>query len=150
MPDYATLDAIADAHNPMLGLVWAALLVQALLRRAGPVALARIAAGAVALVVAYGLMAIDTATGLWGRAGLDASTHVAVAVAMITWFAFASRVAGAFTLATFALYVPLMLHQRYHSAGDILTTAFATLALMLPPAWVLRRRLRLPARAAVA
>lgn len=147
MPDYATLDAIADAHNPMLGLVWAILVAQALARRAWHVAIARIATGAAALVVAYGLMGIDAATGLWAHAGLDASTHVAVAVAMITWFAVASRGAGAFTLATFALYVPLMLHQRYHSAGDILTTALATAAVMLPLAWGLRHRLRLPAGA---
>lgn len=149
MPDYATLDAIADAHDPMLGLVWAGLVLQALVRRAWRVAAARVTMGSLALVVAYGLMAIDSATGLWARAGLDASTHVAVAVAMIAWFAVASRAAGAFTMATFALYVPLMLYQRYHSLADIVTSALATVALMLPLAWAARHRLRLPGRGKV-
>ena len=148
MPDYATLDAIADAHNPMLGLVWAALVLQALVARAWTIAGGRLALGLVALAVAYGLMALDAATGLWARFGLDASTHVAVAVAMIAWFAVASRAAGLFTFATFALYVPLMLYQRYHSAGDIATTALATALPMLPLAWGARRWLRCPSRRA--
>lgn len=135
MPSFETLDRIADAHNPLLGLAWVALVAAAAFSRQGRVALGRALFGLGTLVVAYGLEYVDIATGLWPRFGLDYSTHTAVAVAMVATLWACWRPAGIAALATFALYVPLMVYQGYHPPGDIASTALAVALLTAPLAW---------------
>jgi hypothetical protein len=136
MFSHQTLDRVADAHNPMLGCLWFALVGAALLRRQGREAARRAAVGLACLVVAYGLEYVDIATGLWPRLGLDYSTHTAVAVAMVATLRAGARGAGLFAACTTALYVPLMIHQGYHGVGDILSTAAAVaLIVALPARW---------------
>jgi hypothetical protein len=141
MLSYETLDRIADAHNPLLGLVWIALVLRALAARRWRTGAWRALIGLYTLVVAYGMEYVDIATGAWPALGLDYSTHTAVAVAMLATLAAISRVGGWVAAATFALYVPLMLHQGYHGPGDILSTTLVVGALTLPPAWRARRTL---------
>lgn len=132
MPSYETLDLIADAHNPLLGLLWIALVAHALRERRLRTATHRALRGLLCLAVAYGLEYVDLATGLWARLGLDYSTHTAVAVALVATLWAISRIGGWLAVATFALYAPLMVHQGYHGIGDILGT---TLAMGLFVAW---------------
>lgn len=138
MPSYDVLDRIADAHNPLLGLIWIALVFASLLRRRWGDAGRGAGLGLFCLVVAYGLEYVDVATGLWPRMGLDYSTHTAVAVAMVATLFATSRTAGRVAMALFVLYVPLMLYQRYHGPGDIVTTVLAVGLVVAWPAWRLR------------
>lgn len=141
MLSYETLDWIADAHNPLLGLVWITLVVRAFGARRWRTGAYRAGFGLYTLVVAYGMEYVDIATGAWPRLGLDYSTHTAVAVAMLATLWATSRVGGWLAVVTFASYVPLMLHQGYHGPGDILSTTFAVGALTLPLATRPRRAL---------
>lgn len=142
MPSYDTLDLIADAHNPLLGLLWIALVLHAGSMRRWRLAAHRGLRGLLCLAVAYGLEHVDNATGLWPRLGLDYSTHTAVAMAMLATLWATSRGAGWLALATVALYLPLMLHQGYHGPGDIASTTLAVGLLLFPPAWRARRGLK--------
>jgi hypothetical protein len=146
MLSYETLDRIADAHNPLLGLLWITLVMRALASRRWRTGAYRALTGLYTLVVAYGMEHVDIATGTWPRLGLDYSTHTAVAMAMVATLWAISRVGGWLAVATFALYVPLMLHQGYHGPGDILTTTLAVGALTFPLAWRVRRSLLARAR----
>lgn len=139
MPDYETLDRIADAHNPLLGLLWLALVLRALLSRRRRTAAVRALFGAYSLLVAYGLEQADIAAGLWPRLGLDYSTHTAVAVALVATLLATTRLIGLLALASFAAYVPLMIHQGYHGPGDVLTTTLAVALFVAAPAWRMRR-----------
>ena len=151
MPSFKTLDCIADAHNPVLGLLWIALVLRAFASRRWRTGAWRALFGLYALVVAYGMEQVDIATGAWPRLGLDYSTHTAVAVAMVATLLATSRIGGWLAVVSFALYAPLMLHQGYHGVGDILSTTLVVGALTLPPAWRARRVLiRRPVAVAVA
>jgi hypothetical protein len=71
--NYQTLDAIADAVNPVMGVVvllfpW----LRPPLRVQRALIMDLLTLAAVGL--AYAVMAVDAAVGLWGRLGLDYST----------------------------------------------------------------------------
>lgn len=138
MPSYETLDAIADAHNPMLGALWIGLSLFPLLALRWRTAVARALLGLACLLPAYVLMWLENATGAWAAVGLDYSTHTGVAVAMVVTIAVIHRRAGLLALATFAAYVPLMVVQGYHTIVDIVATALVLAALSAAPVVLLR------------
>lgn len=123
MPSYETLDAIADAYNPLLALVSllliAARVFTARWRQAG-VGLAGFVAVA---LVAYGLMVLDHRLGIWPAFGLDYSTHTATAFGLVILLSIEARRLAALWSLSFVGYVLLMLYQRYHTVSDVVTTA---------------------------
>ncbi|MBP0639335.1 hypothetical protein [Cupriavidus sp. AcVe19-6a] len=125
MLSYQALDRIADSHNPVLGAIWIVLALIPLLTRQWRLASARAGLGVACLLIAYGFMWIDGALHIWSRAGLDYSTHTAVAVALIATIGAISCRVGALAVVMFCLYVPLMLHQRYHTVVDVASTVLA-------------------------
>ncbi len=136
---YEALDRIADAINPLLGIL---VLVLPWWRRRGPPWRAWVLnlLTVAAVAVAYAGQALDAAFRLWAQSGLDYSTHTAVftAIASSLWqhgrrWRWASVLVG-------AGYAALMLWQRYHSLLDILTTA-AVMAMALVGFWWIARRL---------
>jgi hypothetical protein len=131
MPNYETLDRIADAINPILGVL--ALVVPWLrpysMRRAP---WAQIAATLMGVALAYVWQAIDAQLNLWSTLSLDYSTHTAVCtvLGLALW-----QLGGRwriFTAAVGVTYATLMVYQRYHTAADIATT----MAVVLPTALV--------------
>ena len=123
MFSYQALDRVADAYNPLLGVAWLIVSVYPLFDRRWRVAGIRIGLGLAALLIAYGLMWLDSALSLWASLGLDYSTHTAVslALAMSTVIIFpASRLPVAVSLLG---YFGLMLYQRYHTPLDIISTS---------------------------
>lgn len=122
MPSYQTLDAIADAYVPALALLWLLLVLVALLARRWQAALMRVGLGAATLAIAYGLMWLDGVLGAWAAAGLDYSTHAAVAFALVSVAGAASRRLVLPAAISLVLYAGLMLYQRYHSVADIVST----------------------------
>jgi hypothetical protein len=132
MLSYGQLDAIADASNPAMGVACLLRLCWLLSKRRWRDAAWMIVVFPGALVVAYGWERIDLHFGLWPGIGLDYSTHTAVAVAAggVLWMFWASaRIAWAFWLLA---YAALMLWQRYHTVGDILTTALVVAFCLTP------------------
>jgi hypothetical protein len=145
MLDYATLDLIADAHNPLVLLV-------ALLGAAAPAAgrnwrLAGARLGALALLVAlvYLLRWLDRLLDPANAWPAGYSTHSALAlVAAACVAAFLPRLrwpAAALLLA----YLTLVRWQGYHSVADIALS----LVLLAPACWLILRRL-VPGPAAAA
>lgn len=127
MPSFETLDSIADSINPICGVV--ALLVPWMKRpTCVRSALTLNALAIVAVGIAYLLQALEGATHLWSRLGLDYSTHTAVfiAIASSIWqygIPWRWSIAGI----GFA-YAILMRIQDYHSVLDIVSTG----AVMVP------------------
>ena len=92
-------------------------------RRERPLrALARVAAS---LGWVYALHFADRGFTFWESAGLDFSTHSAVAIAVGTTLAMQGRGWLAATLVLWACYAALMVHLGYHTAADLGTTAAA-------------------------
>jgi hypothetical protein len=143
MLNYQTLDAIADAVNPVMGVV--ALLFPWLrpsLRVQRALIMDLLTLAAVGL--AYAVMAVDASVGLWGRLGLDYSTHAAVyiAIASALWqYGGVGRLLGSIVGVA---YAALMLWQKYHAVLDIVATAAVMLSLLMLFWWLIgRRHLRL-------
>lgn len=131
MPSYATLDAIADAYTPLLALACLVLLLRplrALQWQALGLRMASLAAGA---LIAYGLMYVDNRLAIWSMAGLDYSTHTAVALVLTMFLSMhwpKARWPGWLSLCVYGL---LMLYQQYHTVADIISTAAAVGVLYL-------------------
>jgi hypothetical protein len=135
MLSYQQLDAIADANNPLLGVVCALRLAWLLSRKQWAYSARMVVFFGCALIVAYGWEKIDLRLMLWPRIGLDYSTHTAVAVAVTYVIFLFWREARIVWLVWLLAYAVLMLWQRYHSVGDIVTTAVVVVMSLLPCAW---------------
>jgi hypothetical protein len=132
MLTYGQLDAVADANNPLLGVVCLLRFIWLLSRKNWNISGRMALFFCCALIVAYGWEKIDIRFAIWPRTGLDYSTHTAVAVAATTvlWL-FWRRGRIAWISWLFA-YAVLMLWQQYHSAADIVTTAGVVICSILP------------------
>jgi hypothetical protein len=122
MTTYEILDAIADTYTPLLFLGYLTLAI--IYWRSGD----RLAPakGLAGIIAAYALMLADNDLQIWRRAGLDYSTHSAVAIVLVIflihkrrWNSFATIGLGA----NLVLYYALEVYQQYHTVMDIVTTA---------------------------
>lgn len=143
MPSHGSLDAIADAHDPLLGADWIALGLYAPIALHWRVASARALPRRACLSCAYGLMSIDDATRASAAVGCDYGTRTAVTAAPVVTLAVIDRRAGLLALATSAACVPLMLVQRSHRVMHTGATTLMVGPLCIPPAVPLRDAARL-------
>lgn len=132
MPDYETLDTIADAYTPALALFsLIAIAISAIQGRWRTAAL-RLMTIFIFAIIAYGFMFIDSRLELWPRFALDYSTHTAVSLVLVIFLSVINKKLAAFWLISFLAYVLLMLYQQYHTIADIVTTAVAVII----PTWL--------------
>lgn len=130
MLSFETLDSIADSVNPICGVV-AFLVPWVKRRRRARAALTLNALTIVAVGLAYLLQALDGATNLWSRLGLDYSTHTAVfiAIASSIW---QHGIPWRWSIAGIGLaYAILMRVQDYHSVLDIVSTGAVIVPLLI-------------------
>lgn len=142
MPDYDTLDNIADAFIPIIFGISLIILVYTLFgghRKLFYHQAILLLAGA---IVAYGLMAIDAQFEFWPTLGLDYSTHTAVALVLTVFLCATLQKKLSLLLVLFLSYLLLMLYQKYHSFADIITT-IVVVSLVYSP-WVIHYIKRLP------
>jgi len=132
MPDYATLDSIADSYNPLLLALSLIFIGAAYFKGRLKTGNWRLIGLAAVVTVAYGLMFADKRYGIWSNFGLDYSTHSATSLGMVVFMSyFTDRRPVRIGLgASFILYALLMLYQRYHSLLDILTTGSVVVLLL--------------------
>lgn len=123
MPSYETLDAIADAYNPLLALVSLLLIAARVFRTRWKLAGVGMAGFMAVALVSYGLMFLDRHLGIWPAFGLDYSTHTATAFGLVILLSIEARRLAALWSISFICYVLLMLYQRYHTVTDVVTTA---------------------------
>lgn len=134
MPKQGILPLVADLYNPalvVLSLVCIGLpLRQRQWKHAG-----LLLAGFIGIaVIAYGIRYLDEVNGLWGRFGLDYSTHTATSIGMVIFLSFASPRHWKGLSLSLVSYALLMMHLGYHTALDVLTTG-VTVGL-LAAAWL--------------
>jgi hypothetical protein len=129
MLNYQTLDAIADAVNPAMGVLALAFpWVRPPLRAQRALLMDLLTLLAVG--IPYAVRAVDASFEVWGRLGLDYSTHTAVYVAIASALWQHGRVGRLLGVIVGVAYAALMLWQRYHSVLDIVTTALVTMSLL--------------------
>jgi hypothetical protein len=137
--DHASWDQIADAVNPTLGVITLALSLA--IRRAGsPPRWAQLLLTLTAVAGIYAVGWLDARFALWARVGLDYSTHTAVCVALVASLYMIDWRLGVAGAVIAMLYGMLMLHQKYHSPGDILSTTLVIAPLAFG-IWILGRRM---------
>lgn len=121
MTSYEILDAIADSYNPLLFLGYIVFSV-VYWKRGDRLAVAK---GLCGIIMAYILMLSDSEFEFWRSAGLDYSTHSAVAWSLIAFHVHKRRWNSSATIGlsmSLALYYGLELYQHYHTVLDILST----------------------------
>lgn len=131
MLSYEILDAIADAYNPLLGVISLALIAAPLFSRRWRATGIRGLHLTVGLVIAYGLMFLDNALGIWPRFGLDYSTHTAVACVLAVFLAVHAPRLVWLWIGSLVAYLVLMLYQGYHVPLDVATTAVVVAAPLI-------------------
>ena len=136
---YEQWDTIADAYTPALGVLCLLLLLRPLVTRDRTTAAIRAIHLLVGLLIAYGLMLLDDAFGLWAAAGMDYSTHSALSLVLVTYLCIhAPRLMLLWDL-SLLLYFLLLIYQQYHSASDLVTTTLAVMVTLYASFSVLNR-----------
>ena len=130
---YDTLDAIADTYVPTLVVLAILRSVPAsgdsrMLRFA-----LRISTVTALAALTYGLMYADAKLELWSRLSLDYSTHTALSLSLVIWIVARWPIARVLWWSSWALYLALMVYQRYHTVTDIVTT----IIVIAPFAWLI-------------
>ena len=124
------LAVLADLYNPTLLVLSLALmgrpLKQMRWRRSG---LLLVGFFGVA-VVAYGIRYADQVYRFWERFGLDYSTHTATSIGMVIFLSYIAARQWKYFWLSLLSYAFLMIHLRYHTAMDILTTALVVAPLV--------------------
>ncbi|WP_416395616.1 hypothetical protein [Allohahella sp. A8] len=137
--NYETLDTIADAYVPLLGVICIVLIAQRALvtdwahARKGVLLLIH------GLIVTYGLMVLDYQLGIWPAVGLDYSTHSAIAISLVLVALFIMPSLLWPLVSSLVGYGLLMLYQNYHTLADLLTTGVGVSLLIFPVGYVLFR-----------
>lgn len=150
MFDYHTLDFIADCYTPLLLLSLIAIFLATF--TATPTASAtahrwsRLGIDVLLLcygaVVTYALMFADKAYSLWPTIGLDYSTHTAAALILVLLIHRGAAVIRWPNGLLFLAYAGLMIYQKYHTTGDILSTAIVVALLFYPVVSLMDKKLR--------
>lgn len=139
MLDYETLDTIADSYVPILAALSLVTLAISFITdqpRLFAIQAANFCSG---LLVAYGLMFLESYSGLWASFGLDYSTHLAVSLVFVIFLSIAVNKYALVLGASLIAYTLLMLYQGYHSVADIVTTALVVGVLLLPGSYLFYR-----------
>ena len=122
MPDYETLDVIADIYNPLLAVTALGMIVLALLRQQKVNAKYQVISILLAMIAVYCFFFLDKHFEVWSSVGLDYSTHTAFALVFVVHLAWFTKSWLWWLAGSFFLYLALMKFQEYHSWGDIITT----------------------------
>ena len=136
--DYESWDRVADAINPILGVITLALSL-AIRRPGNPPRWAQLILTLTAVASVYAIRWLDGHYALWPAAGMEFSTHAGVHVAIVASLWMIDRRLGIAGVVIALLYGALMLYQKYHSFADIASTVvvIAPLALGI---WILGQR----------
>lgn len=149
--NYQTLDIIADSYIPLLALLSLYWLIILSGKRPGkqdevgePCVLPqkslfryRLLGLAILLGTAYGLMFLDNLFHLWPSAGLDYSTHTAVALVLVIYLILLKPEFKFLWGLSLIAYCGLMYYQQYHIVADMISTATTIMSVLLLLAWLL-------------
>ena len=122
---------IADLYTPMIVIICVISMVQ--LGREQGMRSGLFALSGVLLSTAfiYVVMFLDNSVGIWPAFNLDYSTHTAIALVFIGYFiVYTPKLRGVMVLSIVG-YAALMMHQKYHTLSDIITTTVCVMPVIL-------------------
>ena len=132
MPDFQTLDNIADAYTPALLATCLLLLLQSCMQKNWPHVIKQVSLLACGLGLTYTTMLLDHTFNIWPSLNMDYSTHSAIALALSVFLIYNLPAMTLFWLSALIAYFLLMLYQQYHSLSDIVTTCLFISTCLLP------------------
>jgi hypothetical protein len=138
--DYETLDTVADLYVPFLAVLCGVVIGKRAWSHDWGKAKMAILFFIYGLVVTYGLMLLDDWFELWPKAGLDYSTHTAIAICLAAVLMFLVQSLSWLLGLSLVGYGLLMLYQNYHTVADILTTSIAVCIFIFPMSYALWSR----------
>ena len=122
---------IADLYTPIIVIMCTICMVLSARKHSKRVGLLQLSGVLLSTVFIYALMFIDNALGIWPSFNLDYSTHTAIALVFIGYFIVYTprlRTVMVFSIVT---YAALMMHQKYHTLADIITTTICVMPVIL-------------------
>lgn len=122
---------IADLYTPMIVVM--CIISMVLLGREQGLRSGLFALSGILLSTAfiYAVMFLDNSVGIWPAFNLDYSTHTAIALVFIGYFlVYSPKLRGVMVLSMVG-YAALMMHQKYHTLTDIITTTICVMPVIL-------------------
>ncbi|OBU24542.1 hypothetical protein C0Z01_08950 [Photobacterium kishitanii] len=121
---------IADLYTPIIVVVCIiCMLLSARYRKS--VGLWQLGGVLLSTAFIYMVMFLDNSLGLWPAFDLDYSTHTAIALVFIGYFMVYTPKLSVLMILSMVGYVALMMHQKYHTLADIMTTTICVMPIIL-------------------
>jgi hypothetical protein len=136
---YGTLDAIADAVNPLLALAAIAAGVLDLHARRVRTALLFFVTTILGVAGIYAIAGLDETYGIWARYRSDYSTHTALATTLVTSLLIWRPGWRAPLAGVWFAYMVLILVMRYHTLGEVIAAMGVGVGVTVPWHMLARR-----------
>ncbi|PSU86678.1 hypothetical protein C0W35_22110 [Photobacterium kishitanii] len=121
---------IADLYTPIIVVVCIiCMLLSARYRKS--VGLWQLGGVLLSTAFIYMVMFLDNSLGLWPAFDLDYSTHTAIALVFIGYFMVYTPKLSVLMILSMMGYAALMMHQKYHTLADIMTTTICVMPIIL-------------------
>ncbi|MEC6830382.1 hypothetical protein VXS06_01225 [Photobacterium toruni] len=122
---------IADIYTPII--VFMCVICLVLLERRQGMRSGLLAFSGVLLstIFIYAVMFLDNTLGIWPAFNLDYSTHTAIALVFIGYFIVYTPKIRLLMILSIVGYALLMIHQKYHTLTDIISTTIIVMPVIL-------------------
>ncbi len=122
---------IADLYTPIIVIVCVICMVLSGCKQGLKVGLLELSGVVVSTLFIYAVMFIDNTLGIWPAFNLDYSTHTAIALVFIGYFIVYTPKLKVGMVLSLVGYAALMMHQKYHTLADIITTTICVMPIIL-------------------
>lgn len=122
---------IADLYTPIIVIMCTICMVLSARKHSKRVGLLQLSGVLLSTVFIYAIMFIDNALGIWPSFNLDYSTHTAIALVFIGYFIVYTPRLRTVMVFSIVAYAALMMHQKYHTLADIITTTICVMPVIL-------------------
>ena len=136
MLTYDQWDIVADAYIPVLTVLALWSLFKRSGNSGGPRTIPQIKILVLSVLLVCLLMFVDAILVIWPRFGLDYTTHVALALALVCHLIYFGKTFSPLLAGSMCLYCVLMVYQAYHTIWDVVSTA----GVILSGLWIVYLR----------
>ncbi|MEC6825324.1 hypothetical protein VXS02_17990 [Photobacterium piscicola] len=122
---------IADLYTPMIVIICVISMVKLEREQGMRSGLFSLSGVLLSTAFIYAVMFVDNTLEIWPAFNLDYSTHTAIALVFIGYFiVYTPKLRGVmvFSIVGYAL---LMIHQKYHTLSDIISTTIIVMPVIL-------------------
>ncbi|OBU16917.1 hypothetical protein AYY19_14815 [Photobacterium aquimaris] len=122
---------IADLYTPIIVIVCVICMLLAGRQHGLKDGLLQLGGVVLSAVFIYAIMFIDNVIGIWPAFDLDYSTHTAIGLVFIGYFMVYRPKLSVLMILSMIGYAALMMHQKYHTLADIMTTTICVMPVIL-------------------